>query len=321
MDYVPLGRTGLVSSIIGLGGGSSGRFGLVNGGTKSDGLRLIRTALDEGVTFFDGAGICGGVDELLAEGLGSARNDVLVSTKIHLGPDPIPISGSRFANRASSWLARRMGWVTTGSVLRRRVELTLQTLRTDRIDVLHLHAVSPRQYRLAVERAVPELQKLKEEGKVRAIGLTEGFLKDSTHRMLSAAVVDPCVDTIMVGFNPGNFSAADTIIPTAKQQGMGVIGMFALRGLLGSSAADISTLAEVLQEAGIQSLSALAYRYCRHQPGMDIVLTGTSNPRHLRENIASVLAPPLPSAVLERLRAFDPNEAQADDGSTWKRSS
>ncbi len=160
MDYVHLGRTGLVSSVIGLGGGSSGRFGLAKGGTRSGALRLIRTAVDEGVTFFDGAGICGGVDELLAEGLGEARNDVLVSTKVHLGPDPRPFSASRFANRVSSWIARRQGLVTTGSVLRRRVERTLRALRTDRIDVLHLHAVSPRQYPLAVERVVPELRKL-----------------------------------------------------------------------------------------------------------------------------------------------------------------
>jgi L-galactose dehydrogenase len=314
MDYVPLGGTGFVSSVIGLGGGSSGRFGLANGGTKPDALRLIAIALDEGITFFDGAGICAGVDELLAEGLGASRNDVLVSTKVHLGPD-FPFRLSRIANRLSSWMARRQGLVTTGRILRRRVEQTLQHLRTDRIDVLHLHAVSPQQYPLAVERVLPELDKLKNEGKIRAIGMTEEFLKDPAHQMLRAAVTAPCIDTIMVGFNPINRSAADMIFPAARKEGKGVIGMFAARGLQRLSASEISRLNGDLKDAGVGSLPALAYRYCRYEPGIDIVLTGTSNPEHLRQNIASALSPPLAPEVLVRLRAQLANH-QADDGST-----
>lgn len=119
MEYVTLGRTGLVSSVIGLGGGSSGRFGLAKGGTKADAIRLIRSALDQGVTFFDGAGIAGGVDELLTEALAGDRQRVLLSTKVHLGP---PVANTRFANRISSWAARRLGLVCSASTLRKRVE-------------------------------------------------------------------------------------------------------------------------------------------------------------------------------------------------------
>lgn len=51
MDYVSLGKSGLTSSVIGLGGGSSGRFGLARRGTKADAIRLIHAALDLGITF------------------------------------------------------------------------------------------------------------------------------------------------------------------------------------------------------------------------------------------------------------------------------
>src|SRR5437763_12524820 len=119
MDFVRLGRSGLVSSVIGLGGGSSGRFGLKKGGTKADAIALIRSAVDQGITFFDGAGLTGGVDELLADGLTGCRQDVLVSTKVHLGPDPMPLTAMRFANEASSWLARRGGLVCSAATLRR----------------------------------------------------------------------------------------------------------------------------------------------------------------------------------------------------------
>jgi L-galactose dehydrogenase len=298
MEYARLGRSGLVCSIVGLGGGSSGRFGLKKGGSRSDAIRLIRTALDHGITFFDGAGLSGGVDALLAEGLADRRQDVVLSTKVHLGPDPIPFTNMKLANRTSSWVARRFGSVCSGPVLRRRVEQTLRTLRTDRIDVLHLHAVSSDQYPLAISKVLPELLKLKDEGKLRAIGVTEGFLSDPNHDMLRAASAEAHFDVIMVGFNISNSSAAQFVLPTAKKAGVGVVGMFALRQLIDT--ADAPKLSRVAEEAGI-SLSELAYRYCRHQAEIDVVLTGTGDPAHLRQNIAAALAPPLPDSVVAEL--------------------
>jgi aryl-alcohol dehydrogenase-like predicted oxidoreductase len=298
MEYARLGRSGLVCSVIGLGGGSSGRFGLKKGGSRSDAIRLIRTALDHGITFFDGAGLSGGVDALLAEGLADRRQDVVLSTKVHLGPDPIPFTNMKLAHRTSSWVARRFGSVCSGPALRRRVEQTLRTLRTDRIDVLHLHAVSPRQYPLAVSKVLPELLKLKHEGKLRAIGVTEGFLSDPNHDMLRAASAEAHFDVIMVGFNISNSSAAQFVLPTAKMAGVGVVGMFALRQLIDTT--DAYELSRMAEEAGI-SLSELAYRFCRHQAEIDVVLTGTGDPAHLRQNIKAALAPPLPASVLAEL--------------------
>jgi L-galactose dehydrogenase len=298
MEYVRLGRSGLVCSIVGLGGGSSGRFGLKKGGSRSDAIRLIRTALDHGITFFDGAGLSGGVDALLAEGLANHRQDVVLSTKVHLGPDPIPFTNMKLANRTSAWIARRSGSVCSGPVLRKRVERTLRTLRTDRIDVLHLHAVSPGQYPLAVSKVLPELLKLKDEGKLRAIGVTEGFLSDPNHDMLRAASAEAHFDVIMVGFNISNSSAAEFVLPTAKKAGVGVVGMFALRQLIDT--ADAHELSQVAEEAGM-SLTELAYRYCRHQPGIDVVLTGTGDPAHLRQNVTAALSPLLPDSVLAEL--------------------
>lgn len=309
MDYVSLGRSGLVSSVIGLGGGSSGRFGLVKGGSADDAIRLIRGALDQGITFFDGAGISGGVDELLAEALAGSRDDVLISTKIHLGPEPYPLTNARIAHRVSSWIARRSGAVCSRRTVRKRVERTLRALRTDRVDILHLHAVSPRQYP-QVARVAAELLKLKEEGKLRAIGISEGFLSDPGHAMLKAAVSDGFFDTVMAGFNPANASAADYVLPRAGEKGIGTIGMFAMRGLIGWQ---VDGMEDIMAEAGVGSLAELAYRYSRHQPGLDVLLTGTGSPTHLKQNIAAALAPPLPVEVATSLR-----ELQAGGASTRK---
>jgi aryl-alcohol dehydrogenase-like predicted oxidoreductase len=306
MDQVHLGRSGLACSVLGLGGGSSSRFGLKSGGSRSDALRLIRTALYYGITFFDGAGISGGVDDLLAEGLAERRKDVVLSTKVHLGPDPSPFTKVPLANRASSRIARKFGSVCSGPILRKRVEQTLTTLRTDRIDVLNLHAVSPRQYPLAVTRVLPELLKMKEEGKLRAIGITEGFLSDPDHEMLRVASAEAHFNVIMVGFNMRNSSAAEFVLPNASKAGTGVVGMFALRQLLDTGA---DGLRQIARGAGM-SLSDLAYRYCRHQAGIDVVLTGTGDPAHLQANIAAALAPPLPESVLACVERWSADQAE-----------
>ena len=102
-------------------------------------------------------------------------------------------------------------------------------------------------------------------------------------------------------------SAAEFVIPKANAAGMGVIGMFAVRGL----ADHADEMTRIAREAGIGSLAELADRYCRHQPGMHVVLTGTGESKHLSENIAAALRPPLPPDVLERLRAL-----QAEGAST-----
>jgi aryl-alcohol dehydrogenase-like predicted oxidoreductase len=313
MDHVRLGRSDLVCSVLGLGGGSSSRFGLKKGGSRSDALRLIHTALDHGITFFDGAGASGGVDALLAEGLAGRREDVVLSTKVHLGPDPFPFTNRPLANRVSARIARQFGSACSASVVRKRVEQALTALRTDRIDVLHLHAVSPRQYPRAVTKVLPELLKLKAEGKLRAIGITEGFLSDPDHEMLRAASAEAHFDAIMVGFNIRNSGAAECVLPAARKAGLGVIGMFALQQVL--DAAGAKGLGRIGDEAGIP-LPELAYRYARHQAGIDIVLTGTGNPEHLRANIAAALAPPLPDSVLVRLHRWSAD--QADGASTRK---
>ena len=57
----------------------------------------------------------------------------------------------------------------------------------------------------------------------------------------------------------------------------------------------------VLRDGGAATLPEAAYRFCRHEPGVDVVLTGTGNPAHLQENIAAILKPALPRPVLDKL--------------------
>ena len=57
----------------------------------------------------------------------------------------------------------------------------------------------------------------------------------------------------------------------------------------------------LIHEGGAASVIDAAYRFVRHEPGVDVVLFGTGNPAHLRTNIASILKPPLPEPDRARL--------------------
>ena len=51
----------------------------------------------------------------------------------------------------------------------------------------------------------------------------------------------------------------------------------------------------------VKSVVEAAYRFCRHEPGSHVILTGTGNAEHLHENVASILAPQLPLEISARL--------------------
>jgi hypothetical protein len=57
----------------------------------------------------------------------------------------------------------------------------------------------------------------------------------------------------------------------------------------------------LIHAAGASTITEAAYRFARHEPGVDVVLFGTGDPDHLQANIASLLAPPLPLADRETL--------------------
>jgi hypothetical protein len=72
------------------------------------------------------------------------------------------------------------------------------------------------------------------------------------------------------------------------------------------NAADIDDpdhpLGFLVHEAGAVSVPDAAYRFCRHEPGTHVVLSGTGEPEHLRQNLASFGRGPLPAADVERIR-------------------
>ena len=265
-------------------------------------IGIVRQAIDLGVNFIDTAqyyGTEGVVGKAMA---GIPRDRTVISTKKTL-PDP--------------------GQRSPEDEIKKGLEQSLKHLGTDYIDVYHLHGVEPKDYDFARERLMPVMRRLREQGKIRFIGVTEGFVQDPSHQMLQQSLNEDLWDVVMVGFNLLNPSARRTVFSTARDKGVGVLNMFAVRralsqpdrlktivadliqkGALSPGAMNVEDPVDfMLKESSAQTLPEVAYRFCRHEPGIDVVLTGTGNPEHLRANVQSILKPALPKPVLEKLEA------------------
>ena len=304
MEYTTLGKTGLKVSVAGLGCGGPSRLGMRgDAGAEEHAVRLIKQALDLGVNFLDTAqnyGTEGVVGKAVA---GRPRDRVVISTKKTL---PAPDQANPEAE------------IVQG------LEQSLKLIGTDYIDVYHLHGVEPKDYEFAQTRLIAPMRRLKEQGKIRFIGVTENFGVDTSHAMLANSLEKNLWDVVMVGFSLLNPSARKTIFPLTMQRGVGVLDMFAVRralsqpkrlkemcaalvekGAIKKDALDLNDpLGFLLKETDAATLPEAAYRFCRHEHGVDVVLTGTGNPDHLQENVSSILKPPLPKAALQKLESL-----------------
>ena len=116
--------------------------------------------------------------------------------------------------------------------MKKGLEQSLRLFGTDYIDVYHLHGVEPKDYDFARERLMPVMRRLREQGKIRFIGVTEGFVQDPSHQMLQQSLREDLWDVVMVGFNLLNPSARGSVFPRTREKQVGVLNMFAVRRAL-----------------------------------------------------------------------------------------
>ena len=300
MDTVILGRTGLRVSIMGLGAGGYSRLGQATGSTRAESVRIVHRALDLGINLIDTAEAYG-TEEIVGIALhGLPRYRVVIST-----------------NKARS-VGNRL---IRAAELRKGLDESLRRLKVDAVDIFHLHGVHPHEYTHVQAELIPALLDLRDQGKLRWIGITESWGNDLTHSMLTAAQQDDVWDVMMVGFNLLNQTARARAFPHTHARNIGVLCMFAVRRALTSHTAATELLTQLaakrqidlrgrhpsqalqfLTERGVAStLAEAAYRYCRYEPGIHVVLSGTGNLAHLEENVRSLHLPPLPAEVVAQV--------------------
>jgi len=154
MEKRKLGNSGLEVSAVGLGCmGLS--FGYAPTPDKQEGVRLIRAAVERGVTFFDTAEAYGPFtnEELVGEALEPFREGVVIATKFGF-KEGVP----------------RNGLDSRPERIRAVAEASLKRLRTDRIDLFYQHRVDPD---VPIEDVAETVKDLIREGKVKHFGLSE----------------------------------------------------------------------------------------------------------------------------------------------------
>jgi len=124
-----------------------------------------------------------------------------------------------------------------------------------------------------------------------------------------------------VGFHLMHQGARRNVFPITQAKGIGTLLVFAVRSIFADPprvAREMKELADkglvekwlgesndplgfLIHEGGAASLTEAAYRFVRHEPGVDVVLFGTGDAGHLRSNVAALLKPPLPEADREKL--------------------
>lgn len=280
MQLVRLGRTELEVSVAGLGCGGHSRLGQTYGASEADSIAVVQRAIDLGINLIDTARAYG-TEEIVGNALKGRRDGVVLSSKALLD---------------------------TGASLRDSLEKSLARLQTDYVDMFFLHGVTAEQYARLGDESVAELLALRDEGKVRFLAISERFGEDPGHVMLPTAVAQGCWDVVMVGFSLLNPSARDRVFPLTQEHDVGVLVMFAVRKALSQPDELRAVLASVgLAEDAlgfVDDLVDAAYRFARHEPGSDVVLTGTGKVAHLEANVASLLRPPLALDQLARLETL-----------------
>jgi aryl-alcohol dehydrogenase-like predicted oxidoreductase len=318
MELRAFGRTGLRLSVLGFGCGAVG--GLMVRGDVADQRRAVARALDAGVNYFDTAVLYG--DGESEKNLGRVLRelkpaDAVVGTKVRVPP------GAPIADAITASL-----------------EGSLARLGLERVDIFHLHnpvtetgGDSALGVRQVLDEAVPALERLREQGKIRFFGLTALGDTPALHRVIDAGAFD----SAQVVYNmlnpsagerlPQNYPAQDygRLFDATKAAGTGVVGIRVLAGgaLSGSSErhpiagpapepigsairydADVERarrLLPLVEEGFCATLTEAATRFALSHPAMGTILVGMATPQQFDDALAAAEQGPLPQAALDRL--------------------
>ena len=202
MQKRKLGKGNLEVSAIGLGCmGMS--FGYGPPAEKNEMISLIRSAAEQGVTFFDTAEVYGPFtnEELVGEALAPFRGQVVIATKFGFKVDP---DGG--PNR---------GLDSRPEHIKEVAEASLKRLKVDAIDLFYQHRVDPS---VPIEDVAGAVKDLIQEGKVRHFGLSEA----GAHTIRRAHAVQP-VTALQSEYSLWTRTPEDVIIPTLEELGIGFL--------------------------------------------------------------------------------------------------
>jgi aryl-alcohol dehydrogenase-like predicted oxidoreductase len=276
----PLGRTGLTVSVLGLG---AGRIGGPET-TDADVDRLLATAAELGVTLVDTARSYAASEDRIGRALQARRGAFLLSTKLGYGVPGVP-----------DW---------TGPSVEAGVDGALARLRTEVIDIVHLHSC-PRDV-LERGEVIEALHRAVRAGKVRVAAYS------GENDALEWAVRSGAFGAVQCSVSLVDQQVLSGALPEASSRGLGVLAKRPLgnapwRFETRPEAEDVAEAWERFRalrlDAAGEPWDALAARFTAFAPGVDSLLLGTASPAHLVAVARALAEGPLPPAMLGSIRA------------------
>ncbi len=278
----------------------------------NESVNTIHAALDSGITFFDTADVYGDghSEEILGRAMQGKRDRFILATKI----------GWRNFNDQKQQTA-----YDTATKFIEGVETNLKRLNTDYIDVLQSH-ISFRDPTMEV--FLEGFRKLKEQGKIKAFGLST-----SDFEYLKAFNLEDDCASLQIDYSILNRTAEAEIIPYCKEHNIGIIvrGALAMGILTGKFSAhskfaegdfrkrwlenpdekeiflnDLGNVEKLRELTNGKTLAQLALQFVLANPDISVVIPGAKRASQLQENIKAALLPPLTQAELKLIDKLVP---------------
>lgn len=300
MEKRQLGTSGLRPTAIGLGCWAIGGW-LWGGADDDDSIAAIRRAVEQGINFIDTAPVYGQgySEEVVGKALEGIRDQVLIATKCGLVWDP-----RKGRNYFADHTGLQFYYNLEPESIRKECEESLRRLRTEVIDLYQCHWPDPG---VPPEDTMGALMKLKEEGKIRAIGVSN-FSVEQMEECLSAGQLD----SDQPQYNMLDRSIEDKILPFCRKNTVGIIAYSPLaRGILTGKVTMDRTFAQTdhrsrqkwfqpvnrkrvldflekvrpIADGHDATLAQLAANWVISQEGLTVAITGARNPAQVDENV------------------------------------
>ncbi|KAK7363027.1 hypothetical protein VNO77_05155 [Canavalia gladiata] len=280
MELRELGKTGLKLSNVGFGASPLGNvFGTVS---EEQAIGSVRLAFQSGINFFDTSPYYGGTlsEKVLGKALkalGAPRNEYIVATKCGRYKEGFDFSAERVT---------------------RSIEESLERLQLDYVDILQCHDIEFGSLDQIVNETIPALQKLKEAGKTRFIGITGLPLGIFTYVLdrVPPGTLDVVLSYCHYSIND---SSLQDLIPYLKAKGVGIISASPLAmGLLTEAGppqwhpaspelkSACQAAATHCKEKG-KNISKLAMQYSLLNKEIASVLVGIRSVEQVEQNVAA----------------------------------
>jgi aryl-alcohol dehydrogenase-like predicted oxidoreductase len=241
-----LGRSGVEVTAVGLG---TWQVLDVRGTEEESRHEVVRAALEEGANLFDSSPMYGEAERVLGDALRKfGRDRAIVATKV---------------------------WTSNDREAERQIERSLGYFG-GRVELYQVHNL------VVVERRLNTLRRLKQEGRVRAVGATH--YSRAAFGDLASVMRSGRVEFVQVPYNAAETAAAEELLPLAQELGLGVISMVPLgSGRLVRRAPSQRDL-EPLREFGVETWAQALLKFVLSDRRVSSAIPATSSPERMREN-------------------------------------